>query len=726
MGVVCARRIIHVLPYIAHDNALSEGIHLMTSDIDLLEKVSEAAVEGTRDRDLNRLIDNIVREVRGFAEAKANEIKKLSDIGIALSAQRDLDRLLERIVDDAREFTSADGGTLYSVDGNSTNTDPVLKFSILQTETLGTRQGGTSGNPVTLPPVPMVVDGRPNESNVSAYVANSGETVNIPDVYIAEGFDFSGPRKFDQITGYRTKSMLVAPLRNHEDEIIGVLQLINARDDAGKVIPFSPEYEDLIKSLASQAAVAITNTQLFHDLQAMLDSLIRLVASAIDEKSPYTGGHIARVAGLTMEIAHEINEVSDGEYGDISFSEDELKELRIAGWLHDIGKITTPEYVVDKATKLETIFDRVEFVKTRFDMIKRGMQVEALERKLELLRAGASENELAALDDALTERTQKIDEEKEFIARCNTPGEFLQDDAIDRLKAIAAKTYVLDGEELPYLSEDELMNLSIRKGSLTDEERHIIQNHVVVTSKMLSQIPFSRKMGNVVEYAGAHHEKLNGGGYPNGWGADQLKLQSRILCLADICEALTARDRPYKPAMPKDRAFQILGFMVKDGEIDGDLLDFFKEHDVYDKFMARYALEKTEHFLDVERGTTIDGTKMLALGMSKVYKANRDAEPEIICDPFMSRLLTKYAENGVDVSFYDNHVESIRVQNRDMKSLAGPPARNIDADFVLVVNKADDMDYVKFAEDNPDLLIIDLGNQIKRTLHPELVNVHVP
>lgn len=574
----------------------------MVSEVDLLDKLSDAAgkAKGTQSA-LERLLGTIVSEVKGFAEARAAEIKRLADIGIALSAERNLERLLEMIVDEARRFTHADAGTLYTVQTNATSSEPELRFDILQNDTMKARQGGTSGNAITLPPVPMIKGGQPNKNNVSAYVANTGQTVNIADVYTAEGFDFSGTRKFDQITGYRTKSMLVAPMRNHENEIIGVLQLINAVDpDTRQTIPFSAEYEDLIKSLASQAAIAITNAMLIRELKELFESLIRLVAAAIDEKSPYTGGHITRVAGLSMKLAHAINDATEGTYKDVTFTDDELEELRIAAWLHDIGKITTPEYVVDKATKLETIFDRVHLVRQRFETIRRGMQMEAYDRKLWLALKGASAPAIAELEKELEGRLKELDEEKEFVVKANTPGEFLKDDVIERLKKIAAKTYKVDGKEEPYLTEDELNNLSIRKGSLTVKERDIIQNHVSVTIKMLSQIPFPHKLSHVVEYAGAHHEKLNGTGYPNGWDANRLKVQSRILCLSDICEALTARDRPYKPAMPKERAFQILGFMVKDGDIDGDLLKLFLEKNVYDQFMAEYeAAKKKEETVEV-------------------------------------------------------------------------------------------------------------------------------
>ena len=562
----------------------------MVSEVDLLDKLQGGADDDSGDKSLNLMLDRVVAEVRGFAERKSAEISRLSDIGIALSAERNLDRLLERIMDEARRFTNADAGTLYMVQKNPETGEPELKFEILHNDSMETRMGGTSGEAITLPPVPMLKGGEPSHSNVSAYVANTGETVDIPDVYTAEGFDFTGPRKYDQMTGYRTKSMLVAPMRNHEDEIIGVLQLINSQDPASKeVMRFATEYEDLIRSLASQAAIAVTNASLIADLQEMFESLIQLVATAIDEKSAYTGGHIERVAGMTVKIAETMNGITEGEFADVHFSPDELKELRIAAWLHDIGKITTPEYVVDKGTKLETIFDRVELVKVRFALIRRSIEAAAMEKKVALYRSGkADDAKIAAVDERLTGLLAELDSDIAFVVEVNTGGEFLQDEAIERLENIAAKTFPTAEGDQNYLTENELDNLKIRKGTLTEEEREVINNHVVATIKMLGEIPFPKKMSNVVEYAGAHHEKLNGTGYPNGLSADDLAVQSRILCLADVCEALTARDRPYKPAMPLEKAFQILGFMVKDGEIDPQILDMFLEQRVYERYMEEY------------------------------------------------------------------------------------------------------------------------------------------
>ena len=502
-------------------------------------------------------------------------IEKLSRIGVALSAEKNIDRLLEMIVDEARDLTHADAGTLYIVDHSGTHLD----FVILQNDTMNTRMGGTSGVEISLPPVSLYNDdGSPNHANVSSYAALTGEIVNIDDVYEAEGFDFTGPRKYDAATGYRSTSMLVIPMRNHENKIIGVLQLLNATGADGKeVIPFREEYVQLVASLASQAAVALTNTQLIKDLTALLYAFVQSIATAIDAKSPYTAGHINRVVDLTMLIADRIGAQKEGVYSDVAFSENELEELRLAAWMHDVGKITTPEHVVDKSTRLETIFDRSELIRTRFDLVEKDMEARALSERMALLEAGgadaAAKAEKRAEDCA--QDIAALEEDKAFVLSCNNPGQFMDDDRLARLKAISERTYTINGEERPLLTGDELENLSIRKGSLTGRERHIIEDHARMTKEILSKLPFPQRLERVPEYAGGHHEKLDGSGYPNGLKGDELPLQARILAVADIFEALTAKDRPYKKPMGLAQAVKILGFMKKDNHIDGNILDLF-------------------------------------------------------------------------------------------------------------------------------------------------------
>lgn len=528
---------------------------------------------------LNELLKSVIDNVKLYAEDQMKHMLRLSRIGLALSAEKDIKKLLELIVDEARALSNADAGTLYRKDDEKKH----LVFAIVQNDTMGTRMGGFSGKAFSFPDVPLNLEGEPNYSNVCTYVALTGETVNIPDVYEAEGFDFTGPREYDKSSGYRSKSMLVISLKNHENEIIGVLQLLNAQDpETNEVIAFSPEYVDLIGSLASQAAVALTNRQLIEDLKNLFYAFIKSIATAIDEKSPYTGGHINRVVELTMMIADKVNEATEGPFKDIHLSEDEIEELRLAAWMHDVGKITTPEYVVDKRTKLETIFDRVNLVEARFNLIARSIENDCLNRKIELLTKQKGDiSGLDRLDNELAGELEILREEKELIKSCNEAGEFMSDDRIERIKEIAGKTYSLNGEKEHYISDDEVHNLCIRKGSLTDAERNKINNHAKMTREILDQLPFPNKLVNVPEFAGGHHEKLDGTGYPNGLSAEDLPLQARILAIADVFEALTAKDRPYKKPMSLSQAVKIMGFMKKDKHIDPDIYDLFIGKRIY-------------------------------------------------------------------------------------------------------------------------------------------------
>jgi HD-GYP domain-containing protein (c-di-GMP phosphodiesterase class II) len=517
---------------------------------------------------LNHLNGHGEAETREFSEIQFEQIRRLTRIGTALSAERNIERLFEMIVEEAREFTGADGGTLYIMSDDET----ALQFAIVQTEALHVRMGGTGGK-ITWKPVRLLnSEGLPNHGNVSAHVALTGDTVNIPDVYNAEGFDFQGTRNFDAQTGYRSKSMLVVPMKNHENDIIGVLQLLNARDEErNEVVSFSAECQEMTESLASQAAVALSNNRLIHDLEALMESFIRAIATAIDEKSPYTGGHVRRVADLTMAIARKINDATDGPYADVRFSDDQMKELQTAAWLHDVGKVTTPECVVDKATKLETIFDRIELLRLRFELC--GLQARL--RRL---------NKDADFESAATDNDDGIEpilrEEFRFLSEANRGSERMSDEMMDRVRTIAGRTWKLDGKTEPLLSPEEVEKLNIRQGTLSARERAIIQNHATMTYKILSQLPFPKKLRHVPDYAAAHHETLNGKGYPRGLSAAQISLQSRILALVDVFEALTAKDRPYKKGKTLSEAMHTLKMMVKDGHIDPDLFALFQKEEI--------------------------------------------------------------------------------------------------------------------------------------------------
>ena len=520
--------------------------------------------------------------------ALVRHIKKLIRIGVALSVEKDINKLLEMIVDETRDLTNADAGTLYILDRDQ----QCLTFQIMQNDTMQTRLGGTSGMPIELPHVQLYSEnGEPNHSNVSSYVAITGETVNIPDVYEAEGFDFTGPRNYDASTGYRSKSMLVMALQNHENDIIGVLQLLNAQDpDTNEVIAFSDEYVDLVASLASQAAVALTNTQLIQDLTDLFYSFIKGIATAIDEKSSYTGGHINRVVFISMLIAEKINESREGYFKEFSFSKDEMEELSMSAWMHDVGKITTPEYVVDKSTKLQTIFDRLEFIEARFQVIEKLIENDMLQQKITLMQASpdADEAALEAINKVARERIKTLKEDFDVIRSANTPDEFMNQERIDKVNTIADKTYTQNNEERPYLTLDEVNNLSISKGTLTSEERRVIENHASMTLKILNELTFPRKLSRVPEFAAGHHEKLDGSGYPQKLTEKELALQTRILAVADIFEALTAKNRPYKKPMQLSQAVKILSFMVKDHHIDSEIFNLVLDSDILQEYASKH------------------------------------------------------------------------------------------------------------------------------------------
>ena len=527
----------------------------------------------TENEQINRLLSKLVSDVKGFTESQLDQIRRLTKIGSALSAEKRLDRLLEMIVDEAREFTSADGGTLYIMSDDETE----LQFAIVQNDTLNVRMGGTGGK-ITWPSVRLRnPDGSPNHANVSAYAVLTGQVVNIGDVYHAEGFNFEGTRKFDAETGYRSKSMLVVPLRNHENDIIGVLQLINARFSiTNEVISFSIENQKMTESLASQAAVALSNNRLIQDLENLLEAFIKTIAMTIDEKSPYTGGHVRRVSELTMAIAEKINNATEGPFANVSFNEDRLKELRISAWLHDVGKITTPEYIIDKAKKLQTIYDRIETLKMRFEILKRDYVIEVLKKKL-AGRDDAGEEKVDGYEAYLEELKKEFD----FLVDVNTGSTFMDKQLMEKLQKITTRKWVMNGLTQNLAGNDEFDNLSIPQGTLTNEEKEIIRNHVTVTYKMLSQLPFPKKFRSVSGYASFHHERLDGEGYPFGLKGTDIPLQARIIALADIFDALTAKDRPYKKEKTLSEALAIMRSMVEANHIDGELFDLFIKERIY-------------------------------------------------------------------------------------------------------------------------------------------------
>ena len=514
-------------------------------------------------------------------------LDQLNAIGAALSKERDTDALLEGILIAAKNITHADGGTLYRM----TEDGSALRFEIMRTNSLDLFLGGTTGRPIDFPPLQMInPDGGFNDVMVATFAAIHDRTINIADAYAEEGFDFSGTRAFDQRTGYRSQSFLTVPMKNHDGEVIGVLQLINAQEpDLGRVVTFSEADQRLVESLASQAAIALSNRQLIIQLEELFESFIRLINMAIDDKSPYTGGHCNRVPELTMMLAEAVDMTDDGPLASFKMTERDRYELKIAGLLHDCGKISTPVHVVDKATKLQTLFDRVVLVDTRFEVLKRDAEIAALRQQLALRSCSDPQAEQRVLDACAAE-TATLDAERGMIRKLNAGGAPSNDEALARLREIGTgrRWRGTDGVEQPFLTDDELENLSIRRGTLNSKERDIINYHIVATNRMLEQVPWPKHLRNVPEFAGGHHERMDGRGYPKGLTRHQMSLQARMLGIADIFEALTAVDRPYKSGMKVSKALEIMVRFKKSGHIDPDLFDVFMRKGVYERYAKQF------------------------------------------------------------------------------------------------------------------------------------------
>ena len=509
------------------------------------------------------------------------KISLLNEVGIALSAERDFTSLLEQILIGAKHITNADGGTIYLL-----NADNKLEMVVVQTDSLNIHLGGNTDKPINFNPVSLYMDdGTPDLSMVVTRAVIEDKPVNVTDAYNTEGYDFSGTYDFDKSTGYHSQSFLAVPMKNHENDIIGVLQLINAKSPKSEdIIPFSEEDQHLVESLASQAAVAITNKQLIDSLNELFNSLVQLIATAIDEKSPYTSGHCKRLPVITMLIADAAHNTKEGEFKEFLMTNDDRYELEVAAWLHDCGKLTTPEYVMDKSTKLERIVDRIELVDLRLETIKRDAEIE----KLTSIADGMNSDEA---NTAYEEKIKTINDAAEFIRRHNKGGEFMHEDDIEKIKTCAKlKWKNKDGVLQPLLNQDEINNLCIVKGTLTQEERDIINNHIVATIKMLDTLPFPKHLQNVPEYAGGHHERVDGQGFPQGLMKDQMSVQARIMAIADIFEALTARDRPYKDPMKLSQAVSILKKMSETGHIDSDLFDVFIKQSVHIQYADEHLL----------------------------------------------------------------------------------------------------------------------------------------
>jgi HD-GYP domain-containing protein (c-di-GMP phosphodiesterase class II) len=536
----------------------------------------ERALEAIHNR---RVIRHLEREV----DRKGEDLKTLNKIGISLSSERDNDKLLELILRKSREITLADAGSLYLVEpgkDHDSQTDDRLLFTLTQNDS------------VVVPFVKSVVP--LNETSIAGYAASTSTIVNVPDAYnLPPGSPYKISRSFDEKSGYRTKSMLVVPMRDHRGKVTGVVQLINKKksrdtvlrpvalvDEA--VIPFTSVDEELVSSLASQAAVAYENTSLIKNIQNLFEKFVHAAVKTIEARDPVTSGHSGRVAKLTVALAEKVDGLTTGPFKDLSFTPEQVREIEYASLLHDFGKVGVPEVVLNKAKKL---FDpELLLIKERFAYIRKSIEASYLRAKLEQVLSGrANEELLRQMDSAQAERQAEIDQLMKMVVQSNEPS-ILEEDSVRALLDLPLRKYEdIEGQPLPFLTPVEVEFLSIRKGSLSEEERHKINEHVSHTYEFLKELPWTPEFRRVPEIAWAHHEKLDGSGYPRKLvGRDRIPVQSRMMTISDIYDALSAFDRPYKMSVPEARALDILRDEARHGKIDAELLDVFIDAKIYE------------------------------------------------------------------------------------------------------------------------------------------------
>ena len=529
-----------------------------------------------------------MERLRAELEQARSQLRELNKLGMALMSERDPDKLLGMILTQARRLTGSDAGSLYLVEEAEDGAQH-LHFLRAQNDTFPELPSRLD---ITLPL---------DERSVAGYAALTGEPLVIEDAYeLPEGAPYSFNREaFDEKYGYRAKSMLVVPMVDHRGRTVGVLQLINRKTDPDArihtdedsdawVLPYGQREVDLVGSLAGQAAVSIENGQLYQSIENLLQGFIKASGTAIDRRDPTTAGHSVRVTELTCDVAVLMNEQTEGPFADVRFSDEELKQLRYAGLLHDFGKVGVPEETLVKQKKLPPVMGaRVE---GRFALIRQTLEVEAARAKAEILvdrRPESAAEELSAIDAKLAEDLATLDAYRRAVEEANIP-RVLDEDAAGILQDIAARTYVdPEGKEQPYLTAEELHFLSIRRGNLDENERRQIESHVIHSYDFLLDIPWTDELSRIAEIVRGHHEKLNGKGYPDGITAEKLCLETRIMTVCDIFDALTASDRPYKKAMPVEKALQILQWEADEGALDPDIVKLFAESGVYQKVLER-------------------------------------------------------------------------------------------------------------------------------------------
>jgi HD-GYP domain-containing protein (c-di-GMP phosphodiesterase class II) len=530
------------------------------------------------------------------SDDKLRRLELLLRVGVALSAETDTNRLLETILLEAKELTRADGGTLYLRQDEDS-----LHFAIMRTDSLGIAIGGTTGRPTTLPPIPLrdPESGAPNHRHIASYAALRRQSINIPNAYDTTRFDFSGTKAFDARNGYRSVSFLTIPMVDAAGRVAGVLQLINSRDaKTGEVVPFDDLDQQTVEVLASQAGVSLQNKLLRDAQRDLLESFIKMIAAAIDAKSDYTGGHCERVPVIAEMLARAACDVKTGPFAEFNLTEAEWYELHIACWLHDCGKVVTPVHVMDKSKKLETINDRIDTVKARFEVMLRDARLRAYDRE----KAG---EDAATVQRELAQELAGLKDDLAFLEKTNFGGEFLPREGQERIKRIAERTLEMGGERVPLLTAEEVQNLSISRGTLTEKERLVINAHMVHTVNILNALPFPPNLRRVPEYATGHHEKMDGSGYPRGIYAGDMSVPARIMAVADVFEALTAIDRPYKQPKKLSEVMFIMGKMKEQHHLDPEVFDLFITSGVYRK----YAQEQ----LPPELVDAVDEQKLLAI-----------------------------------------------------------------------------------------------------------------
>lgn len=470
-----------------------------------------------------------------------NNISKVLEISIALSSEKDYKKILTKIVDESMNITNCDAATLYL------KQDDKLYFYISRNKTLDIFQGDGSQS-INLPPVMI------NEDSVSGYVAYKKESINTHDIYNDPKFHFEGPKKYDSMTGYHTKSMLVIPLINREEEVLGVLQLINSMDKDGNIIAFDNNIQDIIYALASLSAISLSNKLLYEEIEQLLDSFIKAMVTAIDSRTPYNANHTINVARLCDEF---VNYLNNNGY---SISANDKDELVMAAMCHDIGKIITPLNVLNKATRLE---GKIDLMKMRFKVIESELKCKYLNNEIDL--------------NTYNDEYKLFKEYTDFVISLDTKG-YITPNELDYIKKIYEKEYETSFGILKIIEENEILDASIVKGTLTSDERKEIEMHVVYTNRILNDIRFGKKYQNVKKIASSHHEYLDGSGYPNHIKDDVISTLIRIITICDVYESLTSTDRPYKKPMPKEIACKILGEMVNEGKLDNTLVLMFKKY----------------------------------------------------------------------------------------------------------------------------------------------------